>query len=331
MMKKIVTAIAILATLAAGYLAGISRSEQSTLGSKPAIKYDDTVKLSWDQAFREVQIPSSIDSEKQKAYFYATTASTPMPLVVSLHTWSSDYTQKDTISVLAKNKNWNYIHPDFRGRNVRPEACCSKYVTSDIDDAISYAIRNAHVDTNAIYVMGASGGGMATLNTFMKSKHRIKKFSAWVPVTDLKKFYDHGIIMKNKYPKEVIACTDSLNEQELKSRSPLYQITPVEKLSSSKILICAGVYDGLQGSVPISSTINFYNKILKDLKVTDQKYYVSDLEKAMLYNQSKPEGDFGSVGGREVFLRKEYKNITLIIFKGNHEMLPEFAFENLEK
>ncbi|MFA5326348.1 MAG: hypothetical protein WC384_01025 [Prolixibacteraceae bacterium] len=51
------------------------------------------------------------------AVFYKTSQTAPQPLVVSLHTWSGDYTQEDPLAKEILLRDWNYIHPDFRGVN----------------------------------------------------------------------------------------------------------------------------------------------------------------------------------------------------------------------
>lgn len=56
---------------------------------------DDSLELSWNDNFKLVQIPSGIDGHVQMAYLYGSKALDPAPLIVSLHTWSSDYTQQD--------------------------------------------------------------------------------------------------------------------------------------------------------------------------------------------------------------------------------------------
>ena len=79
-----------------------------------------TNKSPWPSQIQEVEIPSSEDATSQKAYFYRTHQAVPQPLLVSLHSWSSDYRQKDPLIWQLLPKDWNYIHPDFRGPNVRP-------------------------------------------------------------------------------------------------------------------------------------------------------------------------------------------------------------------
>lgn len=287
----------------------------------------------WSEDFSLVEIPSGIDGHVQMAYMYGSKASNPAPLVVSLHTWSGDYTQEDPMSELCRSKDLNYIHPDFRGVNNTVNACCSELAMSDIDEAISYAIGNANVDTSRIYVVGQSGGAYATLATFMKSKHKIRKFSAWVPISDLVAWYQESSIRGNKYAMDVLACTSSedsiLNVQTAKDKSPLYWETPGEKLNYSKLNIYTGIYDGIQGSVPITHSINFYNKVLSDLGVRDASAFVSDKEKLELLEYRKKLGDYGKIAQREVFLRKEYLNLKLVIFEGNHEILSEYALDEL--
>jgi hypothetical protein len=182
-----------------------------------------------------------------------------------------------------------------------------------------------------------SGGGYATLAMFMKSKHKIKKFSSWVPLVDLIQWYDETKTLKLKYASEILACTQSeddvLNEEIARQKSPKFWKTPVDKLNYSTLEITTGIYDGMIGNgvIPITHSINFYNKLLRDLSVTDSTKYVSDSEKLALLEFRKPLGEFGQISGREVMLRKETNNIKLTLFEGGHEMLTKYAFEELIK
>lgn len=296
------------------------------------IKFDDTRQLEWGKEFEIVEIKSSKDNNLQKSYFYKSKSPEPKPLIVSLHTWSGDYTQKDDLAELCKQKGLNYIHPNFRGANKTVSACCSELALSDIDDAITYAISNSNVDTNKIYVIGVSGGGYATLSTFMKSKHKIKKFSAWASITDLIAWHNESKLRKNNYATNILDCTGSenvLNTANAKLKSPLYWNSPTEKLESSKLHIYAGIFDGIQGSVPITHSINFYNKLLTDMSVSDTLKYVSTSEKLELLEKREPLGEFGKIADRKICLKKESGNLSLSIFEGDHEMLTEFALNEL--
>ncbi|WP_296701436.1 prolyl oligopeptidase family serine peptidase [Algoriphagus sp.] len=291
----------------------------------------------WRDEFKIVKIKSPIDESLQPAYFYKTKSPDPQPLVVSLHTWSNDYTQYDSINGFSLEKDYNYIHPNFRGVNNTKDACCSDLVISDIDASIDFALENANVDTTRIYVIGMSGGGYATLAMFMKSKHRIKKFSSWVPLVDLVQWYEETKILKLKYSAEILACTESqdglLNEEIARLKSPIFWETPIKKLNYSTLEISTGIYDGMIGNgvIPITHSINFYNKLLSDLSVTDSTKYVSDRERLRLLEFRKPLGDFGQISGRKVILLKETNNIKLTLFEGGHEILTKYAFEELIK
>ncbi len=294
-------------------------------------------KPEWGDEFSIVDIKSPIDGHNQKAYFFKTNSSEPQPLIVSLHTWSNDYTQYDSINVLSVARGFNYIHPNFRGANNHKDACCSDLAIADIDASIDYALNHANVDTSRIFVIGVSGGGYATLAMFMKSKHRIKKFSSWVPLVDLTKWFEESKIRKLKYSEEILACTEStrgiLNKKVALEKSPIYWETPTEKLKYSRLEIFAGVYDGMtgNGTIPITHSINFYNKLQNDLEEEDSSKYVSELEKLTLLEHRKPLSNYGAIAGRAVILLKESNNIRLTLFEGGHEILNEFAFEDLVK
>jgi predicted peptidase len=335
-MKKSVSYILILIL---GLTLGIFITQNETIWNalkKPFAntftRFDDSRQTKWDTGFKVVDIKSTLDNSLQKAYFYKSNSGSPKPLIVSLHTWSGNYEQKDELATLSKAKGLNYIHPDFRGVNWTKDACCSDLALGDIDDAIDYAIKNANVDLSRVYVIGVSGGGYATLATFMKSRHLIRRYSAWVPISDLPAWYAQSKIMGTKYAENIMACTsskDSLNLEIAIKKSPIYWKTPKEKLNTSELHIYAGVYDGIQGSVPITHSINFYNKVLNDMPISDSTNYVNDTEKLTLLEDRKALGNFGSISGRKVFLKKKSGNLNLTIFEGNHEMLTEYAFNDL--
>ena len=338
-MKKNLIKISIFLLLILGISIGIFLKQNKIINAiienqsvEIPVKFDDTRKIYWDKTFEIIEVKSSLDNKIQKAYFYKTTSNSPKPLIVSLHTWSGNYSQKDELSKICKQKDLNYIHPNFRGENWTKDACCSKVAIRDVDDAITFAIKNSNVDTTKIYIIGVSGGGYATLSMFMKSKHNINKFSAWASISDLIAWYNESTIRKSNYAKNVLACTESkdeLNIANAKQKSPIYWNTPTEKLKNSKLFIYAGIYDGIQGSVPITHSINFYNKLLVALSVSDTLKYVSVYERLNLLELRKPLGDFGSIGNRKIFLKKEFENLRLILFEGNHEMLTEFALDEL--
>ena len=119
------------------------------------------------------------------------------------------------------------LHPPrFPG----PQLDCGRLLLSlalgDMDDAIDFALGNGNVDTSNINVIGVSGGGYSTLAMFMKSRHQIRRYSAWVPISDLEAWFEESRIRGNKYAGDILACTGSkdgeLDLEEVKRRSPLH-------------------------------------------------------------------------------------------------------------
>lgn len=276
--------------------------------------------------FQKDSIVSSLDGNIQRFFYYRSVGEAKNPLVVFLHQWSASYVSfKNSLATQAIAKNWNYIQPDFRGPNNHIKACGSKYVTQDIDEAIDWALRNLPVDKANIYLVGASGGGYATLCSFMKSRHYVKEYSVWVPITDIKRWYFESKTRGLKYADDIVHCTcDSCKEidfEEVIRRSPLYWETPVSKLNNSKLKIYAGVHDGFTGAVPIIHSVSFYNKIVTDLKGSNNEMVAFDDLSWMLTTRSAPGEIQGKLGDRDILYYKCYKNVSLTIFEGSHEIL----------
>lgn len=280
-------------------------------------------------------IISSLDNYSQFFYYSKAAGTTAQPLIVGLHSWSNTAeTQKGIISNEVHDKNWNFIFPNFRGVNNHPKACCSEFVISDIDEAIDWALKNMNIDRKRIYVVGFSGGGYATMAMYMKSRHKISAFSAWASISDLTAWYTESVERKNKYAAEIIQCTSGTNTfdvQIAKERSPLLWTTPIKKRKKSHLQIYAGIHDGYTGSVPISHSINFYNKLLTDYKEKDKLKYVSKEDASvMLKTQTFPtEKTPTMLGDRAILYQKSSKNIQLTIFEGTHEILTKVFLEQL--
>jgi len=299
-------------------------------------KWDDTINKDWPPQFQVTDIPSTVDKKNQKSYYYFSKEDKPKPLIVSLHTWSGGYTQKDPLCSQILRKDWNYIHPHFRGRNNSPEACGSKLVVSDIDDAISFAIKNANVDLNNIHIVGVSGGGYATMLMYMKSKHNIRSFSSWAGISDIKKWYYESLDRGNRYGKDIALATTgdtlTIDVDEAISRSPFYMETPVKERANSKLFLYCGIHDGYDGSVPISQTIDFYNKLVSDTENKNLKSKVlPEIREIMLQQQNLNGIVTGEkIGDRDIIYQNSLQDkIYLTVFEGNHEMIVEAGLKGL--
>jgi dipeptidyl aminopeptidase/acylaminoacyl peptidase len=276
-----------------------------------------------------------LDNNAEVFYYDKSTSANPQPLVVELHTWSnSSHSQNDMMAQQTHEKNWNFIFPNFRGVNNQPKTCCSDFVIADIDEVIDWAIKNMKVDITRIYIVGHSGGAYATFAMYMKSRHAINSFSAWCGISDLSTWYWQSVERKNRYGPDIIKCTEageSYNEEKAKVHSPLFWKTPVEKRKKSVLQIYAGIHDGYTGSVPISQSINFYNKLLADTKEKDKTKYVSDADAAeMLKEQMLPAKETGlKIDDRKIHYQNASGKTSITIFEGGHEILKNIVLDKL--
>jgi Prolyl oligopeptidase family len=288
-------------------------------------------------SLKKDSIKSSLDGSIQQIYYFRSSDKSPKPLIVQLHAWSypADSLRTAQLDFEVNSKNFNYIFPNFRGANNHIKACCSDYVISDIDEAIDWAIKNMKVDKKQIYIVGVSGGGYATLAMYMKSRHNIKAFSAWVPISDLEKWYLESTERKNKYASEIIKCTnetESFDVIKARERSPIYWTTPISKRKNSILQIFAGIHDGYNGPVPISHSINFYNKLLIDNGISDSSTYVSKKDLLQMINhQTFATTTHMTIGDRPILYQKKTKLIILTIFEGGHEMLSKEVLDYIDQ
>jgi hypothetical protein len=233
-------------------------------------------------------------------------------------------------------KGWNYIHPDFRGSNTHPEACGGEKVIPDIEDAIRYAREHGNVDPANIHVIGTSGGGYATLLMYMKTSFDIRSFSAWVPISNLVDWYWSCRSRGLKYAGDILRCTGSrdsiLNVEEAKRRSPFFMGTPVSRRKHSVLNIYCGIHDGYSGSVPIIQSIEFYNKLARDMKGGKKALVPPEDITVMLSQRAFRPADPAPClqpEGRRIHYRKQCHSVHLTIFEGSHELLPGAAMEDL--
>ena len=278
---------------------------------------------SWSELLRVVEVESSVDGHVQFAYAYQSPSEVSMPLIVSLHTWSSDYSRYDVLSEMALRRGFNYIHPNFRGANNQPASCASPEAIADIDDVITYCLNNWNVDADKIYVVGASGGGHAVCSLYFKTKHTIRAFYAWVPITDLEAWYYQSKHRKLNYWADIEQiCGGSFDAEVARERSPIYMES--ERRPYGELHLFAGIEDGYTGSVPISHSICLFNRLCRDSALPDQQLALSEVY-ALLTRACPSTGEF--IGGRAVYFSREVRDFSLIIFDGGHELLPSYQEE----
>lgn len=287
----------------------------------------------WPAQTKVVQIKSSVDGEIQLARFYGAKSKTPRPLIVRLHAWSAHYDRPDRelFEQLIK-EDVNFISPDFRGPNERPEAMCSPLVLSDINDAIDYAIAHGNVDENEIHIIGGSGGGTATVYCYMRLPRKIKTFTAWSSITNILDYYYacKGRPQYDNYTRMIDQATSGvaregftpyLDKEEAMRRSPVLMDTPVELRKDSKLYLFHGIHDGgNSGDVPFPQTLRFFNKVVTDFDITAQDILFTDTE-MLRWMEWQVVGAPFERKDKEVLVKRNYKDKVIVcLIEAGHDM-----------
>src|SRR5688572_481583 len=220
-----------------------SGADQSAAQSAPLELSDETTAIDYQRAHAdeqirawrrrvpevaEVKIRSSADGERQRAMWYDSGAKAARPLLVVLHSWSADYKQNLAIPFarFAIENDWVFIHPDFRGPNLRPEATASDLAAQDIIDAVAFARGRAAVDADRVYLIGYSGGAMTALVMAGRRPELWAGVVAWATVYDVADWYHHRHGEDSHYKRDIAASCggaprpNSKAEAECRERSP---------------------------------------------------------------------------------------------------------------
>lgn len=290
----------------------------------------------WPEQVKEIKYFSSCDSTYQPALFFKPINLQFSPLLVALHTWSSDYQQKASIPYAewCITNNWVFIHPNFRGPNNNPHATGSELVVADILCAVDYAKKHAKVDTNRIYLVGTSGGGYHALLMAGRFPNIWAGVSTWVPILDLQSWYYENKATGRKYANEIVmSCGGTPGESaevdlQYKMRSP---ITYLKNAVTLPLDINAGITDGHTGSVPISHSLRAFNLLALEndrISTDDINYFV---EKAQVPPHLSSDTVDPSYGSKPPLFRRISGNARITIFEGGHEIIFEAALNWLAK
>src|SRR5215213_1215409 len=220
----------------------------------------------WNSVVQQITYVSSADNTRQPMMFYKPQLNEPRPLLVALHSWSEGYRQSESViySEWAIANDWIFVHPHFRGPNVKPEATGSDLVIGDVLSAIEYAKKNAQVDESRIYAVGWSGGGYLGLLLAGRAPEIWAGVSAWVPISDLNAWYDESRRLETKYVSHIEASCggpptgDTPAARECRKRSP---VAYLERARAVPIDINHGIRDGRNNAdpVPISQSLRAFN------------------------------------------------------------------------
>lgn len=260
------------------------------------------------------------------------TASDAVPLVVSLHTWSGDWQQRNPeLESSAAERGWLILQPNFHGPNRSSLACGSEEAQTQIIEAVQWCCENYPVDRQRIYLTGVSGGGHMTLLMAGRYPKIWAAASAWVGISDLKQWFQFHDAKGGRYAKEIEAsCGGRPGESEAidleyRKRSPISFLAAANQLPLD---IAAGIHDGHTGSVPVSHSLLAFNQIAA---ANDENGFdASEIESWCQKRKELPEGLVEDESwGRAVHLRRTTGKARVTLFEGGHEGLAIGALDFL--
>lgn len=284
---------------------------------------------------RRVHIRSSVDGQRQPAWFFVPNQSRcyklhndPVPLLVALHSWGGGYGNSPWKKYRRECAKFGFvmIRPHYRGPNVRPEACASDLAVQDVLDAVEYAQNNARVDPRRVYLVGCSGGGHMALTLAHLYPQTWAAVSVWGAQTDLFALYRQSRRIVPRYVrnlKEVCGGPPGTEDadREYRKRSPLFHLDTARELP---IDINAGIHDGYEGPVTIDHSLRAFNALARanghadDLLSGEQIQYLVKEQKVPSSLTDTWERDIRR--RTPILFRRSAGPVRLTIFDGEHEI-----------
>lgn len=287
-----------------------------------------------------ITVTSSIDGTSQPSYLILPqgldASDWPVPLLVSLHSWSADVEQRhEELERLAIQHGWIYLFPHFRGPNQHPDACGSLKAQQDILDAVDWVRQRYPVDSRRVYLTGVSGGGHMTMLMVGRHPERWAAASAWVGISDLAAW--HALHEGTRYGAMLRASCggrpgDSPEvDAQYQARSPL---THLHRAVTVPLDLAAGIHDGHRGSVPIRHTLDAFNVIAEALgepPVSEDEIRQLSRPDGRVDHPQASDQAVDAVLNRTIHLRRYAGPSRVTIFEGGHEGIAAAAFDWLKR
>ena len=282
-----------------------------------------------------VEVVSTADGSLQPSYVILPPGfahdGDEVPVVVSLHSWNFGLEQRrEDLEEAVGARGWIYLFPDFLGRNDKIEACASDVARQDVIDALDWVLKHYPADRDRIYLTGISGGGFMTLAMVSGYPERWAAASAWVPLADLRAWYDfHAGDSYGEMTRQCVGgdpATDPSVIDEMERRSPLREL---QRAKDVALDIAAGRFDGHSGApIPVWHSLAAFN-VIADAQGAPQvtAREIAELSRHRPHLEEPEESDLVTdvSFGREIFLRRHAGRARGTIFEGAHEGLAAAA------
>lgn len=282
--------------------------------------------------WNELTVRSSLDGSDQPVrLFMPEVRSESLAVVLHLHTWSADLTQEMFLTELTAGcaeRGWAILAPNFRGPNWTPQACASALAVQDIHDALQHL--GGLLQVGPVYVHGVSGGGHMALVLAGHAPRRWAGVSAWVPITDLERWYGESKAAGNRYWSDLEAVCggppNPVTGAEYRARSPLAKLS---QAGGVPIDLNAGIRDGHEGSVPVGHSLRAFDRLARANGQPDARFGEELI--ATLESGETPGIPFFMEGrAHGVIVRREAGPARVTLFDGAHEGDPTAALSWFE-
>jgi hypothetical protein len=189
---------------------------------------------------------------------------------------------------------------------------------------------NYPVDESRIYLTGMSGGGFMTLAMAASYPERWSAVSAWVPLSDLRAWYDfHALDSYGEMTRQCIGGDPAGNPaiaNEMHRRSPLYELARAKDVP---LEIAAGSLDGHDGApIPIWHSLIAFNAIAEAVGepgVSADEIAQLSRHEPRLDQPRESDQIVDATYGRNILLRRHSGKARVTIFEGAHERIPGAA------
>ncbi len=281
----------------------------------------------------ELTLVSTADGSDQPVFWLPPTGDHEQPVLVILHSWSSQYTQHAGIPFAewAQENGWAMIAPEFRGKNDDADAVGSALAVQDVADAIDFAVAQDGVDEDRVFVVGYSGGGMMALLAAGQHPDKVTAVSAWGPPHDLENFYDFSRIQGLGYWDDIRrACGGDPRQEgeaqvECLTRSPSTYLDVIRE-HEIPVFIGQGIWDPF---VMRNAAADVYNALAdSDDRLSDDD--VESLRRGRVPGESADavtiETHFEDRDPDPVFARQS-TSVLMVYFAAEHDLVYGAAAE----
>jgi len=282
----------------------------------------------WERSvpgIEQLRIISTADGTEQPVLWLAPSGDRDQPVLVILHSWSASYTQHAGIpfAMWAQENGWAVIAPRFRGVNDDADAVGSDLAVQDVADAIDYAVAQPGVDSNRVYAVGYSGGGMMGLLLAGRHPDKVTAVSVWGPPHDLVAFYAHAARRGLRYANDIRRACGGDPRKAGSAQKECLARSPATYLESARdhavpIFIAQGIRDQF---VPPSVSAEVFNRLADpDDRLSAEEVDLFGRGRVPDHLSITTETYFGDGDPAPVFARQSGRAL-LVHFQAGHDMV----------